>query len=1089
MLEHITLCAKAGHGLSRSEAHLSDKVCEVAKEVCRQSTARLVASCRHEPCLQSCACDGTPIQVSLQMQQHLPSGRLITRGGKASYEFLVASQFTRWVDAAGEAKTSFVARDPLPLTNGKATAQLVEAATSQWQSLRQHGHLGPIIQHYCWDRLGWAAQRRRMLQLHHLLMDQWGGGENEPSSGLLWLLQWNAFTACALHDAQNAFRWSLKELFDDADLLKSVYIGVASIRNSTDTLLTYVGEWVSLNLQYVDPHDPTESEHWRTVWASLGLKSDIVHLLVDELGLRWVRGERPFLAVVKAASEGGVVSAICAALVSIWNIPKYSDSRWLTISIAAKGMVASHLTGLTDFIKYISTKPSVSNYYLGGFVRMEAQHWQFLVQAALVGAIPQAAQLALLEDSRVAMTAPSIKGAIACEIQHLVALPDPVWAILSEVGGFSMRELRSKCFVAVHRACAFFQFRVLDEADELPWSLCRGDVKANLLHLSSQPKPSHPEIAVKAWDLMKMGYPLHRLCRMVLLLGDAPWSTAVVEQLHGSAAVISRQHPEYGLNTLLTRSMALLASKLLPGPSPEEKKVAKLKAQLDKLERKNPDRTSGRHLFFQDLANLATDKFAGDTPVKLAQVQRTIMKQHGKSWRSAKDHHTVPYKARAKAEAAKQKCELAERRKETAMALQAAQAEASIAAKKRPPLTLASAMWGQFETDLFEKLMSDGCYSRPNMHRMRDKACVAPPRISPVLQGALDDQDCIEEHRPLPELPPWLVTLAKHREDMEGCAFLFSLDGHSRAFLFVFAMLRPTFVSLSELKPLDVFVPTKATGFHDTTWPRTDFQVDFQSNVNGAVLAHVPMDQMSILEGLVHMGSCTVSSRLTPVPLNRFLERLERTQNDRSASDEMGDAPKKVKKLEPWAEKLLEKQYSKTAGSSQDHVPVLPVFNDSEFDIDEDLAWETDPKCQSVLQEYRNTLHDPGQRTDDFGVSVLSGQWQLQHKGMFVDAFKASAKGEESIEWCRSRGLHVSARYELSLYGDATAAVLARAWAAKMQYMFNLCMANHDPLLAITDELIQAWPEPSEFSTLSVGCQSDQSRRLSNRIRQIRDLR
>ena len=434
---------------------MCDKVCEVAKEVCKQSTAHLVASCEHEPCLQSCACDGTPIQVSVSMQEHLPTGRLIKRGGKAAHEFLVASEFTRYVSTAGETKTSLVVRDALPLTEGKATARLVEACTSQWLTLRQRGHLGPIVQHYCWDRFGWQAMRRRMLQLHNLLKDQWGGGEDGPSSSLLWLLQWNAFNACAVHDAQNAFRWSMREMFDDGDLPKSVYIGVASIRNSTDAILTYIGEWVSTSMQYADPLDPAEKQLWRTVWVTLGLKDDLVQLLADGLELRWIGGEHSSLAVARTATDGNTISVVCSILLAVWNIPKYSDSRWLTVGIAAKSMVASQLTGITAFLQFLSKKPSTSSYYLGGFLRMEVRGWQSLLHAAVVGAVPQAAQLALLKDSRVATTAPAIKASMAKEVERLAALPGPVWETLAAVGDYSMGEFRATCLAAAHKACTF----------------------------------------------------------------------------------------------------------------------------------------------------------------------------------------------------------------------------------------------------------------------------------------------------------------------------------------------------------------------------------------------------------------------------------------------------------------------------------------------------------------------------------------------------------------------------------------------------------------------------------------------------------
>ena len=95
MVELIQHVAKSRHAMDKAEILQCRKVCEVAKEVCRRGIARLVAAAEHRPCLQSCGCDGTPIQVSLAMQTHLPAGRVIRRAGKASHEFYVAANFVR----------------------------------------------------------------------------------------------------------------------------------------------------------------------------------------------------------------------------------------------------------------------------------------------------------------------------------------------------------------------------------------------------------------------------------------------------------------------------------------------------------------------------------------------------------------------------------------------------------------------------------------------------------------------------------------------------------------------------------------------------------------------------------------------------------------------------------------------------------------------------------------------------------------------------------------------------------------------------------------------------------------------------------
>ena len=113
----------------------------------------------------------------------------------------------------------------------------------------------------------------------------------------------------------------------------------------------------------------------------------------------------------------------------------------------------------------------------------------------------------------------------------------------------------------------------------------------------------------KIWDLLQAEYPRHTLETMVNLLGDVPWTTAVAEQLHGSAAVISRYHPEYSLSMVLSRIMALATSKLLPTLTASEKKLSALTKKLQKARRACPAKAGGRQLYFGDLCKVAADKY------------------------------------------------------------------------------------------------------------------------------------------------------------------------------------------------------------------------------------------------------------------------------------------------------------------------------------------------------------------------------------------------------------------------------------------------------------------------------------------------
>ena len=119
-------------------------------------------------------------------------------------------------------------------------------------------------------------------------------------------------------------------------------------------------------------------------------------------------------------------------------------------------------------------------------------------------------------------------------------------------------------------------------------------------------------------------------------------------------------------------------------------------------------------------------------------------------------------------------------------------------------------------------------------------------------------------------------------------------------------------------------------------------------------------------------------------------------------------------------------------------------------------------------------------------VSVLGGAWTAKHKGVAADAFSASARGEMAIALCRKRSMNRSARFELSLYGEANAAILARSWCCKMQYIFNMCHMHKDDLHVFTAAEKAAWPEPSDLA--GAARELAGSNRALTRIAQIREL-
>ena len=56
--------------------------------------------------------------------------------------------------------------------------------------------------------------------------------------------------ACAPHDAQNAFRWSMGCWLEDKGFLRAVYDVIDSLRNTMDIVHSHLAEWIVRRMSF-----------------------------------------------------------------------------------------------------------------------------------------------------------------------------------------------------------------------------------------------------------------------------------------------------------------------------------------------------------------------------------------------------------------------------------------------------------------------------------------------------------------------------------------------------------------------------------------------------------------------------------------------------------------------------------------------------------------------------------------------------------------------------------------------------------------------------------------------------------------------
>ena len=68
-------------------------------------------------------------------------------------------------------------------------------------------------------------------------------------------------------------------------------------------------------------------------------------------------------------------------------------------------------------------------------------------------------------------------------------MEDGVYFIFASLVEMRAPELRTRCVASAHLTCGYIAYKVFKDANELPWSLCLGDIAENVRSLSRIERP------------------------------------------------------------------------------------------------------------------------------------------------------------------------------------------------------------------------------------------------------------------------------------------------------------------------------------------------------------------------------------------------------------------------------------------------------------------------------------------------------------------------------------------------------------------------------------------------------------------------
>ena len=120
---------------------------------------------------------------------------------------------------------------------------------------------------------------------------------------------------------------------------------------------------------------------------------------------------------------------------------------------------------------------------------------------------------------------------------------------------------------------------------------------------------------------------------------------------------------------------------------------------------------------------------------------RRLMKKHNDLWKKKSPASKRKYSMVARASISKKVEELDRHRRQMVECMLEARRKVAEEAAARPPLTLRSSRLDQTSLQLFSELQGSPDYARGLVEDMRAKARTPPPRMTPILLEALDEQD------------------------------------------------------------------------------------------------------------------------------------------------------------------------------------------------------------------------------------------------------------------------------------------------------------------------------------------------------------
>ena len=171
-----------------------------------------------------------------------------------------------------------------------------------------------------------------------------------------------------------------------------------------------------------------------------------------------------------------------------------------------------------------------------------------------------------------------------------------LWSRVASVVGVEASAMQHATVYSAAATVGYISRDVFDDIRREPLSLTQGDIAENVRQLMLRAGEPSDATTRKLKRLLEAGEPQGHIVDALVLLRDAPCSSALVEEGHAAGSVLKKHHEGYGEAALRARAL-VHQMRALGRPSKGEKKLRAIDDKLAKLDSQKPERVHSRQTF------------------------------------------------------------------------------------------------------------------------------------------------------------------------------------------------------------------------------------------------------------------------------------------------------------------------------------------------------------------------------------------------------------------------------------------------------------------------------------------------------------